>query len=93
MRDADFDGDGKDDCAVWRPSNGSNGTFYRMNLQTWATSETQWGAAGDIPRLADTDGDGASERIYYEPRSGAWYNFDRWWGVYWGEPGDVAVMR
>lgn len=81
---------GRDQIAVWRPS---NGVFYRMNLQTYATTETQWGAPGDIPRLADSDGDGTSERIFYRPSTGAWYNLDKWWGVYWGEAGDVAVMR
>ncbi|WP_434425474.1 S8 family serine peptidase [Nannocystis pusilla] len=81
---------GRDQIAVWRPS---NGTFYRMNLQTNATNATQWGAAGDLPRLADTDGDGTSERIYYHPETGAWYNFDRWTGVLWGLPNDVPLAR
>src|SRR5690606_10955220 len=81
---------GRESIAIWRPS---NGTFHQLNPWNNYAFNAQWGVAGDVPRLADTDGDGTSERIVFRPSAGVWYNLDTWWGVYWGEVGDLAVMR
>jgi hypothetical protein len=58
----DFDGDGRTDLAVWRPSDGSwylrtSSTGY--DLGSWLIY--QWGLPGDIPLAADFDGDGKTD--------------------------------
>ena len=50
----DFDGDGKADIAVFRPS---DGTWYVVNSRTGVGSAVQLGIAGDIPVPGDYNGD------------------------------------
>lgn len=63
----DFDGDGLDDIAVFRPS---DGTWY-MNCSCQGSRGVNFGLAGDKPVAADYDGDGYTDQAVY--RAGTWY--------------------
>jgi hypothetical protein len=50
---ADFDGDGKDEKIVWRPSQGN---WYVRFSGSDDAMVYQWGLPGDIPLVGDYDG-------------------------------------
>ncbi len=64
---ADFDGDGRSDISVFRPS---DRTWY-LNQSTQGVSATQWGFATDKITPADFDGDGKTDLAVY--RDGTWF--------------------
>ncbi|HMO80172.1 MAG TPA: FG-GAP-like repeat-containing protein [Pyrinomonadaceae bacterium] len=60
----DFDGDGKDDIAVWRP--GAEAHFYILNSSDFTARVEQFGTTGDDPSVvADYNGDGVTDIAVY----------------------------
>src|SRR4029453_15575247 len=68
---ADYDGDGRADAVIFRPS---SGLWYgpRTGAAT-IVIQTILGVNGDIPVPGDYDGNHASDPAYYRPSTGAFF--------------------
>jgi FG-GAP-like repeat len=85
--DGDFDGDGKAEITVFRPS---TGTWWVRNV-----GSSNWGINGDIPVRGDFDGDGKADVAIFRPSAGTWYVVNSstmtWTSTLWGANGDIPV--
>jgi uncharacterized delta-60 repeat protein len=66
-RRSDFDGDGKDDLAVFRPSD----SYWYINQTSAGLNFTPWGLSTDRVIAADYDNDGKTDITVF--RDGNWY--------------------
>ncbi len=89
---ADFDGDGRTDISVFRPS---DGTWYVMQSGTNTFRAQQFGTTGDRIVPGDYDGDGRADFAVFRPSDSNWYvlrsSDNSFSAVQWGLPTDKLV--
>lgn len=94
---ADFDGDGKSDMSVYRPSEGN----WYMSHSTAGFGVMHWGLSEDILAPGDFDGDGKTDFAIFRPATDSsasdFYVLKSsgltFTGYSWGLPGDVPVIE
>ncbi|MBI3422190.1 MAG: putative Ig domain-containing protein [Acidobacteria bacterium] len=89
---ADYDGDGKADPALWAAQE----CLWRISKSSTQQAEQQsWGMAGDVTLLGDYDGDGKSDLAVFRPSNATFYVKRSSDGGYlikqWGLSTDVPV--
>jgi beta-N-acetylhexosaminidase len=78
----DYNGDGRSDVAVYRPS---TGTWYVRGQYS-----LRYGEPGDVPAPADYRGTGRTTPAVFRPSTGTWYRYGIG-QVSWGVRGDIPV--
>jgi len=92
---SDYDGDGKADIALWRPSTGQ---WIIRQSSNGVTRTQEWGlgSLGDKPVQGDYDGDGKTDLAVFRPSQGVWYilnsSDNSFTAQAWGTNGDKPVQ-
>jgi hypothetical protein len=88
----DYDGDGRADLAVFRPSTAESFVFGSTDGFPGAVP---FGAPGDVPVPGDYDADGRTDLAVFRPSTAEWFVFGSLTGfpgaVALGAPGDLPV--
>lgn len=88
----DFDGDGKTDLSVFRPS---EGIWYIIPSATGGSRVQGWGFSTDVLVPGDYDGDGKADLAVWRPSDGFWYIINSSTGggrvQGWGVSTDIPV--
>ena len=89
---SDFDGDGKSDVSVFRPSGGQ---WFISNSSNGAFVGSQFGTDGDVIVPGDYDGDGKTDTAVFRPSNGSWYimrSLLGFTGAQFGSSGDIPTQ-
>ncbi len=93
---ADFDGDQKDDIAIWRPGAATVAAFYILNSATMTARVEPFGQTGDNPTVVNNYGGTAADDLaVWRESNGTWYYRTVANGpvtfVPWGASGDFVA--
>jgi hypothetical protein len=70
----DFDGDGKTDLSVFRPSdNSGEADFLIQQSSNDSNTGASWGSTDDLAVNADYDGDGKTDYAIFRPSNRTWF--------------------
>jgi hypothetical protein len=87
----DFDGDGKSDISIFRPSDG----IWYLDRSSQGFTAVQFGIDTDLIVPADFDGDNKTDVAVFRPSSGTWYRLNSSNGVpvtvQFGTNGDIPI--
>jgi photosystem II stability/assembly factor-like uncharacterized protein len=89
---ADFDGDGRADVSVYRPSSGS---WFWLNSGSGGFHEMRFGLSSDLIVPGDYDADGQTDLVVFRPSEGNWYlnrSREGFGVVRWGMAGDIPIQ-
>ncbi len=90
-KNADFDGDGRSDASIFRPS---EGVWYVLSSVNFTYSGTGFGLGTDVLAPGDFDSDGKTDYCVFRPSSGTWYMLTKA-GTFsarqFGSDGDIPV--
>lgn len=88
---SDYDGDGKADLAVYRPT---DGVWFILRSSNGSIDYVNFGISTDRPVPGDYDGDGKADIAVFRASEGVWFLLQSTAGfraVQFGSPGDVPV--